>query len=448
MKKILFILVLLPLLVKAQNGIITTIAGNGTNLSYGDNIQAISAEISVVGLGRCDKQGNYYFSEGVSNKVRKINALGIITTIAGSGAQGFDGDSGLAINAKLHFPCGLDIDSAGNIYIADRNNYRIRKVDASTGIITTIAGNGIMAYSGDSGLAINASFKSPTGLCIDPSGNIYVGDHVSGTIRKINSSGIITTYAGSTTAMPNTGDWGPATLAGIPAIEGICSDKQGNIYITTANIRKVDAITGIISPAAGKYTSGPIGDSGPADSAVFNLPIDVAVDINGNIYIADANNNRIRKVNIATGIINTIVGNGIQGYGGDNGLPDSAELYLPEGVSLDTCGNLYIDDLNNFRIRKVTFNSSCPDTITSVNNLMTNSSIHICPNPINDVMHINNVATSTQYAISNILGVLMLQGTLNKGSNSINVGDLAPGMYVLCLSSREQRVLRKVVISR
>ena len=218
------------------------------------------------------------------------STTGIITTIAGNGIAGYSGDGGLATNAELNNPYGVAVDSNGNIYIADTNNNRIRKVNSTTGIITTIAGNGTAGYSGDGGLATNAELYYPYGVAVDSNGNIYIADTYNNRIRKVNST------------------------------------------------------TGIITTIAGNGTAGYSGDGGPATNAQLNYPYGVAVDSSGNIYIADTDNNRIRKVNSTTGIITTIAGNGNPGYSGDGGPATNAELYDPSGVAVDSNGNIYIAD--------------------------------------------------------------------------------------------------------
>ena len=353
MKKIALILLLsLPFLAKSQTNIITTFAGIGLSGDTGDSGLATSAKISGGYGGVFDNMGNYYFSERGRHKVRKVSSSGIIYTVAGNGIMGFSGDSGLAINAQLNNPIGVATDSSGNLYISDLDNNRVRKVDNATGVITTIAGNGTVGYSGDSGLATSAELSGPTGLCIDPVGNIYIGDIGNNVVRKVNTMGIITTYAG-TGVGGYSGDSGLATSAKLESIEGICSDKFGNIYIACGeNIRKVAAATGIITTVAGNGISGYNGDNISADSAELASPFEITVDAEGNLYIADTHNDRIREVDTA-GIIHTVVGNGTGGYNGDHILADSAELNWPEGVSFDPCGNLYINDFLNYRIRKV-----------------------------------------------------------------------------------------------
>jgi len=342
--------------VTALTGIVSTVAGNGVPGYAGDGGLATSAKLCFPIGVNCDSYGNLYIADCNNHRIRKLTyATGIISTVAGNGIQGHSGDGGLATSASLDFPTGVAVDSAGSIYIADNKNNTIRKVSATTGIITTVAGNGADNYSGDGGPATSASLKHPTGVTVDSLGNIYIADYGNHVIRKVTAStGIITTVAGNG-IFGYSGDGGLATSAKLNSPGGIAIDSTGNLYIADDYInciRKVTA-TGIITTVAGNGTSGNFGDGGPATSASFNSPTGVAVDSLGNIYIADSNNNRIRKVTAATGIITTVAGNSIPGYSGDGSIATSAFLNTPSGVAVDGSENLYISDLGNNVIRKI-----------------------------------------------------------------------------------------------
>lgn len=279
---------------------------------------------------------------------------GIITTVAGT-SGGYSGDNGAATSAELAVPNGVAVDSSGNIYIADTGNNRIRKVDTN-GIITTVAGDGSVGYSGDNGAATSAQLNYPTGLAVDSRGNIYIADALNDRIRKVDTNGTITTVAGNGWA-GYSGDNGPATSAQLTNPLGVAVDSSGNIYIADYSyniIRKVDT-NGIITTVAGDGTQGYSGNNGAATSAELSGPEGVEVDSNGNIYIADSENHKIRKVDI-NGIITTVAGTDSTEYNGDNGdngAATSAWLYEPRGVEVDSNGNIYIADTNNDRIRKV-----------------------------------------------------------------------------------------------
>ncbi|MBC7552704.1 MAG: T9SS type A sorting domain-containing protein [Taibaiella sp.] len=284
-----------------------------------------------------------------------------ISTFAGTGTAAFSGDGGAAASANVNTPFGVAADVAGNVYIADYNNNRIRRVDPS-GTITTIAGNGSGTYSGDGGQATAAAIHGPRSVAIDPSGNIAFSDYLNNRIRKINmSTGIITTIVGVGGAPGFSGDGGPATAAQVAFPFGIAYDGAGNLYLAdnqNCRVRKVNT-SGVIVSIAGISASsgGPIcfigGDGGPASSATLQGPTGVAVDGSGNVFIADDGNNRIRKINGSTGIISTIAGSPTYGFSGDGGPSTAAQLYYPRSVSVDAPGNIYICDMNNNRIRKI-----------------------------------------------------------------------------------------------
>ncbi len=276
----------------------------------------------------------------------------IISTIAGTGTSGYRGDGWAAISAMVNIPSGLAFDAIGNLYIADGGNNRIRKVDPS-GMITTFAGNGVAGYSGDGGVATAANLSLPTGVAVDGSGNVYIADESNQRIRKVSPSGIITTYAG-TGAVGNLGDGGPATAAQFYGPSAVATDATGNLYISDQNnnrVRKVNP-SGYISAFAGTGVAGFTGDGGPATNAKLNSPRGLLVDGAGNVYISDNLNNCVREVNTA-GIITTIAGYGTSGYSGDGGPATAATLNGPQGLAIDATGNMYIAESGNQRIRKI-----------------------------------------------------------------------------------------------
>ncbi|MGD0446232.1 MAG: chitobiase/beta-hexosaminidase C-terminal domain-containing protein [Edaphobacter sp.] len=278
---------------------------------------------------------------------------GIISTVAGDGTLGFSGDGGAATSAELSNPGGFVLDSSGNLYIADSLNNVVRKVTAA-GIISTVAGDGTKGYTGDGGAATSAELNLPNGVAVDSSGNLYIADSLNNVVRKVTTAGIISTVAGDGT-QGYTGDGGAATNAELHLPNSITMDSSGNLYIADSLnnvVRKVTA-AGIISTVAGNGTQGYTGDGEAATSAELNLPYSVTMDSSGNLYIADTGNDRIRKVT-AAGIISTIAGAGAQGYTGDGGAATSAALNQPNGVAVDSSGNLYIADTGNNVVRKVT----------------------------------------------------------------------------------------------
>ena len=332
-------------------GTITTVAGTGTAGYTNGSGSATGARLNYPNGLVVDAAGTIYFSDVNNHRVRKVTSTGAIGDVAGNGVRGFSGDSGPATSAMLNTPYGVWADSSGNVYIADSNNYRIRKV-TSSGVISTIAGNGQFRFAGDGGPATNSQLYAPYGVVSDAAGNFYIADSANNRIRKVTPGGTITTIAG-TGAPGYSGDGGPATAAMLYSPYGVALDTAGNIYIADTNnnrIRKVDS-TGTITTVAGTGSSTHSGDGGPATAAGINMGAGVAVDATGNLYIADWNN-RIRKVTPA-GIISTVAGSGTSGYAGDGGPATLAQFRTPYGITVDSAGNIYIADQNNYRIRKV-----------------------------------------------------------------------------------------------
>ncbi len=337
--------------IKAQ--IITTIAGNGTGAYAGDGGQATAAELATPSDVALDASGNIYIADPGNNRIRKVTTSGIISTIAGIGTNAYSGDGGPATAAELNRAGSVALDGAGNLYIADGNNNVIRKVN-TLGIITTVAGNGTIGYSGDGGQATAAQISGPNGVSCDVSGNFYIAENGNSTIRKINTAGIITTVAGNGIG-GYSGDGGQATAAELYSPNRVIFDGLRNMYICDGSnnrIRKVNT-AGIITTIAGNGMQGFSGDSAQATSAELNNPFGVALDAFGNLYISDGSNNRIRKVN-TIGIITTIAGNGTGGFSGDNGQDIAAEVSYPGGLTIDNANNLYFADVFNMRIRKIT----------------------------------------------------------------------------------------------
>ena len=330
-------------------GNIYTIAGNGTSGYSGDGGKAVYAQLTRPRGVALDSQGNYYIADEYAHCIRKVDTDGNISTIAGGGTSG---DGGPATSARLKFPVDVTVDEAGNLYIADTNNKRIRKVDTD-GNISTVAGNGNRGYSGDGGSAVSAQLSYPHGIAVDKEGNLYISDRDAHCIRKVDTNGIISTIAGNGTS-GYSGDGGSATSAQLNCPYGVAVDGAGNVYISEQQghrIRKVDT-DGNISTVVGTGTGGYSGDGGPATSAQIWAPWDVKVDEAGNLYIADTGNRRIRKVD-ASGTITTVTGNGKRGYSGDGGLAAGAQFNSPSDITVNSAGDLYIADFTSYCIRFV-----------------------------------------------------------------------------------------------
>ncbi len=370
--------------------IITTFAGTGTGSFFGDGGPATAAKIWQP-LGVACWGGNVYICDAENYRVRKVDGTGVITTVAGSGAIGWAGDGGpaTATAVQLNGPIYAALDAAGNMYISDYYNCRIRKVDAVTGNISTAMGTGTCGYTGDGGLATAADIDLPIGIVFDASGNFYIADEENYCIRKVSTSGYITTYAGTPGTYGYTGDGSAATAAKMQGPFGLCVDASDNLYVADFNnncVRKVST-SGIITTFAGVSTGlgGYTGDGVTATSTELYLPTDVCADPTGNIYIADFANHRIRKVN-TSGIITTVAGTGTGGESGDGGPATAALIQYPYGLKMDCGMHAYFSEQFNNRIRMVDFDT--PPHFTGPD------SISVCKNgsaaPVNTLLEVTD----------------------------------------------------------
>ncbi len=342
--------------------------GTGSSGYGGDNGQATAASLNYpVGVA-VDAIGNIYVSDRGNNRVRKVTiATGIIQTIAGTGTAGYSGDNGQATAAMIKQPQGLNLDSNFNVYFGDYVGYNVvRKVTVSTGVISTVAGTGSTSggYNGDNIQATAATLNNPNDVVVDSSGNLYISDHLNNRVRKVTvSTGVITTVVGDGTAS-SSGDGSAATSATINNAHYCRFDSAGNLYVTEggSRVRKVMTVTtdiptsapsiqptyypslsphsiSVISTIAGTGAAGYTGDNGQATSAAINQPGGIVLDSSGNVYFSDYNNHRVRKITVSTGILTTYAGTGASSYGGDGGVASSAALYYPSGLSMDSTGN-------------------------------------------------------------------------------------------------------------
>jgi uncharacterized protein (TIGR03437 family) len=341
-------------------GLIHTIAGDTFPGYMGDSLPANYAEFRSPEDVAVDSSGNIYIADTGNSYIRKI-ANGIINSIAGNGSIGYSGDGGLATGAGLFQPYSITVDSAGDVYIAESADCRVRMIDTKLDI-NTIAGNGSAGFAGETGPAAAAKLNNPTGVAVDSNGNLYIADSLNGRVRKITQSAAISTVAGNG-GYSYSGDGGPAAKAELYLPQAVAVDAFGNRYIADSGnhvVRKV-AADGTISTIAGNGVAGFSGDGASGAKAQLNTPTGVAVDKLGNVYIADSGNNRVRRVAL-DGSISTFAGNGTAGFAGDGGAAASAQLYIPFGLAVDASGNLYIAELGNSRVRKV----STAGTITTV----------------------------------------------------------------------------------
>jgi len=365
---------------KVAGSNISTVAGNGI-LSYsGDGASATKAQLNGPTAVAQDASGNTYIADTLNNVVRQVTAAGVISTFAGTGTAGFAGDGGAANKAQLNSPQGVTVDSAGNVYIADSGNHRVRVV-STNGNISTFAGNGSPGNSGDGAAASGASFYLPVGLATDKSGNLYITDYQVGVVRRVASSGTITTVAGIG-ASGYSGDGGPAAKAQLNGPAAVALDASGNLYIAETNNNTVRMVStsGIISTIAGTGANGYSGEGVLAINALLSSPTGIAVDSNGNVFVSQYGN-RIGLISPADGTLNTIAGDGNPGYIGDGGPAIVGEFDSPSGMSMDAAGNLYVADSVNNAVRLLT-RAAATISVSGVGNGASNQAGAISPGEV------------------------------------------------------------------
>jgi sugar lactone lactonase YvrE len=338
---------------------ISTVAGNGQASFSGDGGPATQASLNRPCAVAVDAAGNLFIADYGNSRIRKVSPDGIITTLAGSGEAGYGGDGGPATSASLRGPYGVQVDTAGNVYIADQQNCRIRKV-AKDGIITTVAGNGQRGFAGDGGPATEAKLSGPNDMLPGRDGELIIADSGNDRLRRVNANGIITTIAGTGERGDNPeggmpGDGGPALKARLATPSTLTRDPAGNLILGDFRNHAVRKITpdGIITTIAGMGRRGFSRDGVPAKEARFNELGGVAVDLQGRVVFTDGVNYRVRRVG-RSGVIETIAGTGQRGFAGDGGPATEAKLSVLDNLVVDARGNLYVTDHRNNRIRKLT----------------------------------------------------------------------------------------------
>ena len=353
---------------QTKPGIMETFAGTGAEGFKGDGGPAKDALLNQPFHCELDGKGNLYIAEALNHCIRKVNLkTGIITTVAGNGKKGYSGDGGPATAATMNEPYAVVVDPQDNLYIVDRLNAVIRKVDGKTGLMSTVAGTGKKGYGGDGGPGGQAMMKEPNDCILDGKGGLLIADVGDWRIRRLDlQSGVITTFAGvgrpanfkpkakSKIDRASVGDGGPAAKAITYGARAVCVDGMGNTYICEregSSIRKVDA-KGIITTIGGTGERGGKGDGGDAKLAIFDGPKGIRCDKDGNIYVVDCENHSIRRIDAKTNIVTTVAG-GQKGKGGDGGPAPQAGMDRPHGCIIDAQGNIYIADTNNHRVRKV-----------------------------------------------------------------------------------------------
>lgn len=341
-----------------QSWIITTVVGTGGRGYAGDGGPAAQARLNGPFDVGFDADGNLYFSDTFNHCIRRVDArTDIITTVAGCGEAGYSGDNGPATRARFNEPYGIAVDRNRNIYVADRHNHCVRRIDGASGIVTTFAGNGSSGFGGDDGPASGAEMVEPNGLALDPAqSRLYIADVADHRVRVVDlASGIIWTVAGTGEA-EHSGDGGPATAAGIHGARAVKVAADGTVYILErqgSTLRAVDPRTGIITTIAGTGAKAYSGDGGSALAAAFNAPKELTIDRDGNLLVVDTENHAIRRVDQRTRTVATIAGSGRQGGNGDGGPALAAALDRPHGAAVAADGSIYIGDTNNHRIRRV-----------------------------------------------------------------------------------------------
>ena len=389
----------------AQSNIISTFAGTGVAGWSGDGGAATIANISGPNTLMVDPLGNVFISDASNNRVRMVNTSGVITEIAGNGFAGWAGDGGPATAAEFSNPSGFAMDRAGNFYVADQYNHVVRKINTAGIITTIAGSHGVSGFSGDGGPATAAKFDRPYGLSFDSFGNLYIIDQYNHALRKIiahadtiSLSDTITTFAGHGSVSGSTGDGGPATDAYLYYPGCIYIDAYNNVLISdngNQKIRKVNT-SNIITTIAGSGTIGWSGDGGPATDAALDYPTGVKMDTFGNIIFEDGAGNRIRKIN-SSGIISTICGIGAAGFGGDAGPATAAVINEPLDIAIDHSNNILIADYLNNRVRIILAGCSLPliDSITGPNSVCTEQRLTLSDSISGGTWSSNNTVVAT-----------------------------------------------------
>ena len=439
---------------QAQN--IYTFAGNGSGAAGygGDGGYAHSALLQHPSGVATHDYSKVFIADQGNHVIRKVNSQGIITTYAGTDSAGYSGDGGQADSAMLYSPAGIALDAAGNLFIADYYNNVVRRIDVSSGTITTIAGNDTAGYSGDGGAATNARLHYPYGVAVNAAGYIFIADAGNNVIREVTPSGFIQTVAGSgygagrgLGAGAYSGDGGPALAAGLDFPTGVATDFLGNLYIADAGnnaIRKV-GLSDSISTYVGNGYMNYSGDGGAATAAGLNFPSGIAVDGAGNVYIADQGNNAVRKVD-ATGKIHTIAGNGTAGYAGDGHPATASLLSAPQGVAVDGSGLIYIADAGNNVVRIV---GNYTVNAVSGQGTRNQDNITVYPNPSSGSFTIEiPEGGMAAIAVSDMLGRIVETSNADAGTahnNKVAVNNIPAGNYVVKVTVG-QNIYRQTIV--
>ncbi len=428
-------------------GVISTLAGTGLSGFSGDGGPANLARFSGPAAVATDASGNVYVADKNNHRVRKIDAAtGNISTVVGTGAYGYSGMGGDAALATIKNPSALYFDNLGNLFVCDNFNDIVFKVDAGTHAIHNHCGEGHQGNTGDGGDANLARTCIPDGVGGDNSGNIYVLDIGNHRIRKVNSSNIVSTFAG--TFIGPYANPVPVAAASFGTMSGICADNLGNLYVADGGnhiVRKIDMASGMVRTIAGTYgIGGYAGDGGAANSALLRNPKTLFLTEEGFLFICDPTANVVRVVNQQTGIISTLAGNGSMGFSGDGGAPNAASLNQPTGIWEDPAtGKIYIADAGNQRVRVIT--GSAYKTATMGNSSTATDKVSVFPNPSNGNFTVATDAANATMEIYNIAGEMVQSGTLTNGQNTVSLKQPA-GTYTVKVNSTSGTDVQKITI--
>ena len=441
MKYITLLLASIFFLTVAHSQVIITSAGTGAAGFGGDGGPATAAILASPYGVTLDKDGNLYICNVGNRRVRKVSPAygGIITTIAGNGTAGYSGDGFEAIYAQLSACWDVAVDKKGVVYIAD-GGHRIRKV-STVGIITTYAGTGAAGYNGDGIAATSAMLNGPVGICVDDTGNLFIADRDNFRLRKIDTFGIITTIAGNGTAGFTT-DGENADTASLNILSCLRVDKHGEIFFTdNMRLRKI-TITGKLMTVAGTGIAGSSGNGGPALAAEID-PASFCIDTTGNIYIAEGSVHKVRKIGV-DGIINVFAGTGVGGYSGDGGNPLLAKLNGCQGVAAAPNGDVFIGDVGNRRIRMVTMSD-----VSASETLFEQSAVDIFPNPTHDFVTVTLKHTEGVEAEGRIISIdgKVLDHFCLPANTPVTVAThWPPGIYTIDITAGSNRYTKSLSI--